>query len=72
MVLWNQSTFSLLAIQISNFRWKEVETNGSESLFKMPNETSQKWFSAGIEDYCKVDCSSQFYTLLGFMFVAGN
>jgi len=32
----------------------------------------ERLYSAGVDEYCKVDCDSQYYILIGFMFIAGK
>ena len=59
--------------------WKEIESKEIEMVDGLPNplisvaekpaETS--FFSAAVDGYCPVDCQTQFYSLLGFMFIAG-
>ena len=64
--------------------WTEVEAHEVETLDGLPNPlltlssdtTTEKaentgLFSAAVDGYCLVDCKTQFYSLLGFMFIAG-
>jgi hypothetical protein len=62
--------------------WKEIEAQDVETIDGLPNPIvglpsqpeqpeNAGFFSAAVDGYCPVDCQTQFYSLLGFMFVAG-
>ncbi len=64
--------------------WKEIESHEVETVDGLPNPllalasdtTTEKTENpllrkAAVDGYCKVDCQTQFYSLLGFMFIAG-
>jgi hypothetical protein len=62
--------------------WKEIEAQDVETIDGLPNPIvglpsqpdqpeNSGFFSAAVDGYCPVDCQTQFYSLLGFMFVAG-
>ncbi len=70
----------LIIIKIS-FRWKEIETDAENRTVELPSPLwsaaanspqDKELLAAGVDDYCKVDCDSQYYILIGFMFIAGK
>lgn len=69
--------------KIADHWWKEIESHEVDlddeglpspivAIPANPEKSEQTGlFSAAVDGYCPVDCQVQFYSLLGFMFIAG-